>query len=137
MKTLIAEDDFVSRVLVQRSLDEYGTVIAVANGQQAVDAFHEALRTEDPFDLVCLDIMMPEMDGLEALQKIRELEQRFDIHGLQRCKIMMITALGDTKHVIDAFKSQCEGYLVKPFEREDLIAKLVEINALPLGEMPS
>ena len=61
MKILIAEDDPATQKLMQRYLASHGTCTLAVNGQEAVDAFMEALNQKKPFDLLCLDIMMPLM----------------------------------------------------------------------------
>ncbi len=75
MKTLIVEDDFTSRVLLQEVLKRDGTVHIAVNGKEAVDAVRAAMDAGEPYDLICLDIMMPEMDGYEALKEIRAIEE--------------------------------------------------------------
>ncbi len=130
MRFLVAEDDFPSRVLVQRTLQPYGEVTIAVNGKQALAACERAIEMGRPFDLLCLDIMMPEMDGLVVLDRVRALELEAGIEGLARCRVLMVTALGDSRHVITAFNSQCEGYLVKPFEKDDLLAKLAELDLI-------
>ena len=75
MKTLIVEDDFTSRLLLQEILKIYGPVHIAVNGKEAVDAVHLALELGEPYELICLDIMMPEMNGQESLGKIREMEE--------------------------------------------------------------
>lgn len=71
---------------------------------------------------------MPGMDGFEVLQTIRSLERSHGIVGLQACKVVMVTALGDTKNVFKAFNAQCEAYLVKPVDRDKLMAQLAQLG---------
>ena len=68
MKTLIVEDDFTSRLLLQEILKRYGAVHIAVNGREAVDAVRAAAESDESYDLICLDIMMPEMDGYQALK---------------------------------------------------------------------
>jgi len=75
MKTLIVEDDFTSRLLLQGLLQSYGAVHFAVNGKEAVEAVRLALESDELYDLICLDIMMPEMDGQEALRQIRLMEE--------------------------------------------------------------
>ena len=74
-KQLLAEDDFTSRLLLQEILKLYGTPHIAVNGREAVEAVRAALKTHEPYDLICLDIMMPEMNGLQVLSEIRLMEK--------------------------------------------------------------
>ncbi len=124
MKTLIAEDDFTSRLLLQGILQAYGECHISVNGLEAVAAFRTALDAGVPYDLVCLDIMMPEMDGQTALKRIRGIEEAAGIFSSDGAKIMMTTALDDKKNIMGAFKEQCDVYLVKPIDRVKLVEQL-------------
>ncbi len=129
MKTLIVEDDFVSRKLVQKTLESFGDVDLATNGDEALTAFKEALDEKTPYDLICLDIMLPGKDGHEVLKQVRAIESEKGIHGLDGVKVIMTTALGDQKNLFGSFREGCEAYLVKPIMKETLIK---EINALGL-----
>ncbi len=124
LKILIVEDDFASRKVMNAQLKLYGNCDTAVNGKEAVNAFREAIEEGQRYDLICLDIMMPEMNGHEALKKIREIELKNGIYGFEGVKIIMTTALADSKNVMEAFKEQCEGYLVKPVRKEKLIELL-------------
>jgi len=130
MKILIVEDDFVSRLLLKEILNIYGATETVVNGVEAVEAVRIALEANQPYDLICLDIMMPQMDGQEALKKIRSLEESLGIRSSNGSKIIIITALDDPKNVFTAFYGLCDTYLVKPIAREDLVKKLRELNLI-------
>lgn len=114
MKILIAEDDFASRYLLQTLVSKYGSSDVAVNGIEAVELYKMAMDDGNPYDLICLDIQMPEMDGQEALQKIRDIESSYGIDGLDRVKVAMVTAYGDMDNVTSAFDNQCDAYLVKP-----------------------
>lgn len=64
--------------------------------------------------------MMPEMDGQEVLKKIRQYEEENDITPMEGVNVVMTTALGDYSNIEEAFLGQCEGYLVKPIDRQKL-----------------
>lgn len=130
MKTLIAEDDFTSRLLLQGLLKGYGACHVAVNGKEAVDAVRIALEAGEPYDLICLDIMMPEMTGQEALQMIREHEECLGILSTRGSKIIMTTALCDIKNVRNAFYNLCDGYLTKPIQKEMLIKELIKIGLI-------
>ena len=127
MKTLIVEDDFLSRKLMLAYLSPLGECDIAANGSEAIEAFMMANDTGKHYDLITLDIMMPEMSGQEVLKRIRRIEEE---QGIAAAKIIMTTALTDANNVMDAFKSQCEGYLVKPIESEKLRRLLRGLNLL-------
>ena len=125
MRILIAEDETASQVLIKTILSPYGECECVDNGEKAVAAYENSLKTQNPYDLVILDIMMPVMDGQEALKQIRTLEKETGIAKSGQIKIVMLTALGDQGNVIKAFfKGQASEYIVKPIEKEKIIAKL-------------
>ena len=130
MRILIAEDDFTSRVLLQELLKKYGSSHIAINGQEAVEAVRTALEAKKPYDLICLDIMMPVMDGQTALRQIRELEEARGIISTYGAKIIMVTALDDVKNSMEAFHNLCDGYLVKPIIGKLLIAKLRELKLI-------
>ena len=93
MKILLAEDDFVTRKFMTNFLSKYGECDVTVDGMEAVDAFMMALEDDDPYDLVCLDIMMPAMDGYQALMGIRNLEKERNIPKEKEAKVIMTTAL--------------------------------------------
>ncbi len=130
MKTLIVEDDFTSRLLLQELLKSYGPFHVAVNGKEAVDAARMALEAGEPYDLICLDIMMPEMDGQEALQQLREQEQARGILPSDRAKIVMTTAMADIKNVMAAYSSLCDAYLTKPIQKAKLIEELCKLELI-------
>ena len=130
MKALIVEDDFTSRVLLVEILKRYGTTHVAVNGREAVDAVRAALDAGTPYDLVCLDIMMPEMDGQEALRQIRGLEVAMGIGPQERSKVIMTTALADKENVLEAIRGQCDFFLVKPVEARRLLEELRRRNLI-------
>ena len=129
MKTLIVEDDFTSRLLLQELLKGYGPSHVAVNGKEAVEATRLALEAGEPYDLICLDIMMPEMDGQQALRNIRAQEEARGIISSNGAKIVMTTALGDLKNVSAAYSGLCDGYLTKPIQKAKLRSGLVSMGA--------
>ncbi len=130
MKMLIADDEFTSRERLIALLSQLCDVDAdiAENGQEAVDAFYNALENGSPYEIIFLDIMMPEMDGHEALSEMRKAEQQWDVPIDKMSKIIMTTALADGKNIMGAFREQCDGYLVKPVQRKDLEKILQEFG---------
>jgi two-component system chemotaxis response regulator CheY len=130
MKTLVVEDDFTSSLLLREILKHYGPAHTALNGQQAVDAVRTAIDSGEPYDLICLDIMMPEMDGHEALQQIRALEEAKGIIAIDGAKIIMTTALDDSKNILASFKDQCDIYLTKPVDKAKLLGELRKLKLI-------
>lgn len=127
MKILIAEDDLASRRLIYKFMSKYGQCDITVNGAEAIEAFIIALEDGEPYDLVCLDIMMPKVDGLKVLSTIRDLEKEKNIKDADRSKVVMMTALNDTRTITSSFNSGCEAYAAKPIDLnklEDVLKKL-------------
>ena len=118
MKVLIAEDDFASRKFMLRFLSKYGECDITVDGQEAIEAFTMALDENEGYDLVCLDIMMPGLDGYQALQKIRDIEKEKLVPEDKAAKIIMTTALNEGKNVTKAFDLGCTAYAGKPIDQE-------------------
>jgi two-component system chemotaxis response regulator CheY len=129
MNILIIEDDITSGKVLSRMLAKYGSVSIATNGKEGLNLFRDAIEKAVPFSLIFLDIMLPEMDGQEVLKEIRRIEKARDGLGFDSVKIVMTTALDDSKNIMQAFRSQCEGYLVKPILQAKLhqeISRLFE-----------
>ena len=118
MKILLAEDDFVTRKFMVNFLSKYGECDVTVDGMEAVDAFMMALEDEEPYDLVCLDIMMPVMDGYQALVSIRKLEKDKNIPEEKAVKVIMTTALSEERNVKLAFELGCTIYSGKPINQD-------------------
>ena len=118
MRILLAEDDFVTRKFMAKFLSKYGECDVTVDGMEAVDAFMMALEEENPYDLVCLDVMMPVMDGYQALVGIRNLEKERNIPAEKAAKVIMATALNEEKNVKMAFDLGCTVYSGKPIDQD-------------------
>jgi two-component system, chemotaxis family, chemotaxis protein CheY len=131
MRILIAEDDLASRKFLFKLLSNYGECDITVDGTEALEAFLISWDEGNPYDLICLDIMMPKMDGVKTLEAIRRIEN--DTKKTKRAKIIMITALTSTQFVENAFDSGCEAYASKPLDTEKLIEVLKKLNLLEIG----
>lgn len=131
MKCLIAEDDFISRRVLSELLSPYFSCDIAVDGDEAVASFKLAHDAKKPYDLICLDIMMPRLDGREALRQIRALEKEMGITGSHEVKIMMTTALDDAKTVFDTYyQGGATSYLVKPISKTKLLAELRSLELI-------
>lgn len=130
MTTLIVEDDFVNRLVLQKYLERYGDVHIAVDGVEAIEAVKSNLKQGSLYQLICLDIMLPTMDGHETLAQIRAAEVEAGYHVGQGSRVVMTTALDDAENVMGAFRGEADGYLVKPIEMESLDDKLRELGLI-------
>ena len=130
MKILLAEDDFSTRKYMMDFLARYGACDVVVDGMEAIDAYLMALDEDDPYDLICLDVMMPLMDGYQVLQNIRSMEQDRGIVEDERVKIIMTTALNDNENVEMAFDLGCTAYSGKPLDQDKFELALKKIGLI-------
>jgi two-component system chemotaxis response regulator CheY len=98
---------------------------------EAIDAYMFAMKEKRPYDLICLDIMMPKIDGVKVLKAIRDLETLKGILPQKRAKIIMITALGEAELVETAFEYGCEAYASKPVDTEKLLEVIQRLGLIP------
>ncbi|MDE6024954.1 MAG: response regulator [Lachnospiraceae bacterium] len=130
MKILLSEDDFATRKFMTKFLSKYGECDVTVDGMEAVDAFMMALEDDDPYDLVCLDIMMPVMDGYQALVGIRNLEKERNIPDDKAVKVIMTTALNGEDNVKMAFELGCTIYSGKPIDQDRFEQALKKLNVI-------
>ena len=130
MKSLVVEDEFTSRVLLQSILSRYGECHIAVNGKEAVSAFLIARNEGHPYDLICMDIRMPEMNGQEALNEIRTHEKAAGISSSEGVKIVMTTGVDDPKNVMAAFHKLCDAYLVKPIDKAKVLDCIEELRVI-------
>lgn len=118
MRILIAEDDLIGRKFMEKFLSQYGECDIAVNGIEALDLFLTALKEEKPYSLICLDIMMPKLDGLKVLKAIRDIEKEKGIDEKTSAKIILTTAINDKDTVMESFDTGCEAYAGKPIDVE-------------------
>lgn len=121
MKSLVVDDDFSNRLLLQRFLVGLGEVHIAVNGSEAIEAVRAALAEHQPYDVICLDIVMPGVDGHVALAEIRRLEAEHRVPQARAAKVAMTSALDGKEHVLGAFREQADAYLVKPVRKDKLL----------------
>ncbi|MDQ7835643.1 MAG: response regulator [Humidesulfovibrio sp.] len=134
MRILVIDDDITSRLLLKKLLSGYGECVLEDNGKAALGTFLKALGDDAPFDLIFLDIVMPEMDGHEFLQAVRQMEQQWAVPPGREVRVVMTTSLNSPKEATKAFfKGQATAYLVKPVDKKTIDEKLLELFA---GSLP-
>lgn len=130
MRILIAEDDYVSRKFLYKFLSQFGECDITVDGMEAIEVFLMAVDEENYYDLVCLDIMMPEVDGIKALKTIRKLEEEREVPDVHKSKVIMTTALNDPKGIFETFDLGSEAYAVKPIDTDKLIDVMQRLGLL-------
>lgn len=129
MRILIVEDEVTGREILKGFLTPLGKCDTVSDGDEAVELFEKALSANEPYGLIMMDIMMPRMSGHEAMRAIREIEKANGIPRSGQVKIIMTTALGDQKNIVEAFfKGGAASYIVKPVEKEKLYTELKKLG---------
>jgi two-component system, chemotaxis family, chemotaxis protein CheY len=128
MKSLIAEDDVTSRLILERFLSQYGECDVVADGKEAVQGFNDALRSHRGYDLVCMDLGLPVMDGQTAIREIHGLEAAAGV--LKTVRIIVTTGHTDMESITNALIGKCNGYLMKPIDKGKLRERLLELGLI-------
>ncbi|MCT8977426.1 response regulator [Clostridium sp. CX1] len=128
MKILVAEDDLASRKFMFKFFSKYGKCDTTVDGIEVLEAFSLALELQETYDLVCLDIMMPKVDGIEVLKTIRKMESHYKIEESRKAKIIMLTALGKTEYISKALETEDATYIEKPIEINKLTSTMRELN---------
>lgn len=134
MESLVLDDDFSCRKILQQILREFGRCDCFAEGEGALAAIRSAYQEGEPYKLLCLDIRLPGLKGSELLKQIREEESKRGIGGLDGIKVLMVSGLTDKDTILEAFRNGCEAYLVKPIDRKALLNKLHEFNLITSRE---
>ena len=121
MKSLAVDDDLTTRLIMEQTLSHFGEVDQCADGAAAVEMSTHALEGGHPYDVICLDIMMPNMSGLEALKLIRHAEQSRGLVPAHAAKVIIMTGADDSDTIRQAFKELCDAYVVKPIDPAELL----------------
>ncbi len=130
MKFLVCEDDYITSQVMYELMLAFGDCDIAEDGKVSVELFADSLKNNNPYSIVFLDIMMPELDGQGVLAMIRKLEAEHNIFGLDCSKVIMTSALDDYQNIKNAFGSQCDGYLVKPIEKDMIVGILNQFGMI-------
>jgi len=120
MRILIVEDDEVSGLFLQKTLLQYGDCDMTIDGMEALDAYLIALQDDMPYDLICLDIMIPKVNGVKVLKSIREMERKKRVKKDKHVKVIVITALAETEFVNESLTEGYDVYVAKPINKKTL-----------------
>lgn len=123
MRCLIVEDVDFEREMMEFFLADHAETDSAKNGEEAVELFTRALTEGRPYQLVCLDILMPAMNGQVALKKMRQAEAAAGAAAAHKSVIIMTTAMNSREDMEEAlWQGDCTDYLVKPIILADLVA---------------
>jgi two-component system chemotaxis response regulator CheY len=129
MRSLVAEDDATSQTLLKKFLSRYGECHIAFDGKEAVEAAASALGSRQSYDLICMDLKMPVMDGQAAIREIRK--QEVASRAVNPAKIIVTTAHTDSESIAGALLGRCNAYLVKPIDIAKLKAELKTLGLIP------
>lgn len=130
MRILIVEDDLASRKFLSKFLSQYGEIDVVVDGLEALDAYLMSVKDNLPYQLICLDIMMPKVDGVKVLKAIRDYETSKGMLPEKRVKVIMTTALQDTQMVQQSFEIGCEAYAAKPIDTDKFLEVMRKLELI-------
>ncbi|MGD9157558.1 MAG: HDOD domain-containing protein [Desulfobacteraceae bacterium] len=135
MKILIVDDDPVSRELLKKHFSEFSECEFAENGVRALDVYKQGWENWAPFDLMTLDISMPDMDGKEVLQTIRTIENEKKVPRDKRAKILMTSGQADKQTILTCVRMGCDDYISKPFDKDTILKKIRKLGLyIPLDE---
>jgi len=132
LNILIVEDEFISRALLKEMLSPFGECSTANDGAEAIEVLHASYeKPGGRYDLVCLDIMMPRVNGQEVLQEIRRIEQRKGLEGKDATKVMVVSGLDDAQNRMEALVvGGCAAYLTKPVSKQQLEEQLRQLHLI-------
>lgn len=136
MRALIAEDDFINRRVMQLFLSGYGKCDVADNSATAIAMFKEALTNRKPYNLVCLDGVLQGKNSQELLKEIRKVEAAHAVLGRDGARIVYISADASKNNIVEAYKNQCDAFMMKPFKKRELIRFMNE-NGLVSPDTPA
>jgi len=129
IKCLIVDDEMFCREFVAALLRSTAECHQASSGTEALEKYSSALASNDPFDLIILDIMMPGMNGHDAAKAIRNLEK--EKMPDKNVSIIMLTALNSANDAMESFcHAQSAAYLVKPVSKEGLFNVVAKLGLL-------
>ncbi|MFU2209659.1 response regulator [Solidesulfovibrio sp. C21] len=131
LRTLIVDDDPVNTCFLREILSPYAACDTAGNGMEGLSAFGRALSAGAPYDLIFVDVLMPGMDGHQALEGMRHLEHQQGVSSSDAAKVIMISAQDDAKTVYRAFfQGQAMSFLAKPFTCDTVLDELRKFDLI-------
>lgn len=130
MKTLIVEDSHLFAQRLKSLLNPFGPCGIAYSGSEAIEKYSKAMSIEQPYELICLDLLLPVMDGFKVLQTIRKFEQENIDNNCFKSKIIIISSFNDTHMISKAKELGCDSYITKPFSNQKILNEISSLNIL-------
>lgn len=128
LRIMIVDDDPDVLKLFTNAMSGIGECTPVQDGRQAVKLFQSAGGPGEVFDIVCLDVDMPGMNGQEVLSQIRAIEKRSGTPDRDQCKVLMISALDAPEEKFKAIALGCNSYVTKPVNKHQLLEAIESLG---------
>ncbi len=126
MKVLVIDKDTDTGKLFEELPIDISELQALRSGDAAIRGVKTALKRRDPFELIAIDIDLPDMDGRKVTLEIRKIEQEWSIPAEKRAFIIMVTAQADEKSVKTSFAAGCNAFIVKPSNVDTIVKTLTK-----------
>ncbi len=123
MKILLIDDEPIALKKLELMLTNVGNCDTAVTGIEATEYFVEAIGNGEYYDLITIDIELPDITGLDLLQRFCQLEQK---NGIKPAKKIMVTAHSNVDYVVKA-RGKCDAFVVKPLRKAALLSKIKEL----------
>jgi HD-like signal output (HDOD) protein/CheY-like chemotaxis protein len=128
MRILIADDEAVSREKLRLIMTHFGEVEAFESGADAFLAYEAAHEEKKPYNLIMLDINMPEKNGIQVLLEIRASETILNLSNKEKAIVLMVTSKTDKGHIVSCVQAGCDSFIAKPFDLPVVSEKLAKFG---------
>ncbi len=131
IRSIVVDDDKICASTFKLELSKYGQCDIVNDGLSAIKAYTESLAGDNPYKLMILDIIMPEMDGGQVLKRIREIEQEKNIPEIDKLRVIITTAYDDWYNrtiIINKLNPLYENYFIKSPNLHELVEKIQDFG---------
>jgi two-component system chemotaxis response regulator CheY len=131
LRILLADVSMTSRLALERILAGYGHCDSAEDGMDALKVFTLALELGHPYDLVCIDLMLPRVGGIDAIKMMRRIEREMGVLKADAVKVIVITAVDNPAYIFEAcYRGGANAYLYKPVDRLKLIAEMEKMGLI-------
>ncbi|HNW88207.1 MAG TPA: response regulator [Bacteroidales bacterium] len=121
MKTLIIDDELQAYDCVKNMLGCYDVA---ETGLIGIEYAETALKVNSYYNLILLDVVIPGLNGIEVIKRLRDLEKHYNIKSIREAKIIVVSSRRDEPAILEAFRNGATGWIEKPVVTDILITKL-------------